>query len=117
VYHRVPGRARPTLQQLLSLGIPASLASLIVTSIAPLTDDQLWWAFPELNTEVAFTLTNPITNQAFFTAGPETTYWLNKWMDDESYENYQKSQGNQSPGSPTDYLLDYTINGIIFPRW
>ena len=117
VYHRVPGRARPTLQQLQSLGIPGQLASLIISGIAPLTDDQLWWAFPELNATVQFVLTNPVTNQTFFAAGPETTYWLNKWMDDDSYEDYQKSQGNQTPMSTTDYLLDYTINGINFPRW
>jgi len=117
VYHRVPGRARPTLQQLLASGIPVQLASLIIAGIAPLTDDQLWWAFPELNTQVTFTLTNPITNQVFFTAGPETTYWLNKWMDDDSYENYQQSQGNQTPSSPTNYLLDYAINGASFSRW
>jgi len=117
VYHRMPGRARPSLQQLTSLGIPNTLAGLIVAGIAPLTDDQLWWAFPELNTQVAFTLTNPVTNQTFFTAGPETTYWLNKWMDDDSYEQYQKSQGNQVPGSPTDYVLNYSINGTGFPSW
>jgi len=117
VYHRVPGRARPTLEQLIALGVPQALAALIVAGIAPLTDDQLWWAFPELNTRVEFTLTNPATSQTFFTAGPETTYWLNKWMDDDSYEKYQNDQGGQTPGSPTDYLLDYSINGTAFPRW
>lgn len=117
VYHLMPGRARPSLQQLISLGIPESFAALIIAGIAPLTDDQLWWAFPELNTQVAFTLTNPVTNQTFFTAGPETTYWLNKWMEGDSYNEYQKNQGNQVPGSPTDYVLNYTINGTGFPSW
>jgi len=117
VYHRVPGRARPTLQQLLSLGVPAQLASLIIAGIAPLTDDQLWWAFPELVTQVKFILTNPVTNETFVTAGPETTYWLNKWMDDDSYEQFKKDHGNQTPASPTDYLLNYSINGAGFPPW
>jgi len=53
----------------------------------------------------------------FLTAGPDTTYWLNKWMDDDSYEQYQKDQRNQVPASPADYLLDYRINGQSFPRW
>jgi hypothetical protein len=113
VYHRVPGRARPTLDSLSFL--PAPFAAFIVGAIANLTDDQLWWAFPELNAQLTLTLTNPVTNQTFFTAGSETTYWLNKWMDDDSYESYQT--GNQTPNSPTDYLLDYTINGISFARW
>jgi hypothetical protein len=117
VYHRVPGRARPSLQQLISLGIPATLAGLIVAGIAPLTDDQLWWAFPELNSQVQFTLINPVTNQAFFSAGPETTYWLNKWMDDDSYSKYQNDQGGQVPGSPAEYRLSYSINGTAFPIW
>jgi hypothetical protein len=115
VYHRIPGRARPTLQSLSFL--PTPFAAFIVASIASLTDDQLWWAFPELNTQVEFTLTCPVTNQTFFIAGPETTYWLNKWMDDDSYEKYQGDQRNQTPASPTDYLLDYRINGNSYPRW
>jgi hypothetical protein len=115
VYHRMPGKALPDLGSLSFL--PADFAAFIITSIAHLTDEQLWWAFPELNTQIEFTLTNPLTNQTFLTAGPETTYWLNKWMDDDSYEAYQRSQGNKTPASSTDYLLDYKINGTAFPRW
>jgi hypothetical protein len=115
VYHRVPGRARPTLSSLSFL--PSPFAAFIVTTIATLTDDQLWWAFPELNTQIDFALTNPVTNQLFFNAGSETTYWLNKWMDDDSYETYQNNQGGQTPASPTDYLLGYRINGSPFPSW
>jgi hypothetical protein len=64
VYHRVPGRARPTSDSLSFL--LAALAAFILGSIESLTDDQLWWAFPELNTRVEFTLTNPVTNRTFF---------------------------------------------------
>jgi hypothetical protein len=117
VYHRVPGRARPTLDQLVNLGVPEALAAFIIAGIAPLTDDQLWWAFPELNTQVTFTLTNPVNNGTFFTAGSETTYWLNKWMDDDSYEKYEQAYPGQAPASPTDYSLNYSINGAPFPRW
>jgi hypothetical protein len=117
VYHRVPGRARPSLQQLISLGLPQPLAALIVAGIAPLTDEQLWWAFPELGTKIDFTLTDPITNQTFFAAGAEVTYWLNKWMEGDSYVKYQNDQGGQTPASPTDYLLDYRINGKSYPSW
>jgi hypothetical protein len=61
VYHRMPGRARPSLETLSSF-LPNALAALIIKGIADLTDDQLWWAFPELNTELEFTLTSPVTN-------------------------------------------------------
>src|SRR5262249_26784735 len=107
---------RPNLDSLRSF-LPPDFAAFIIANIANLTDDQLWWAFPELNTKVEFTLTNPVTNQTFFTAGPETTYWLNKWMDDDSYEAYQRNQAARPPASPTDYLLDYKVNGALFPRW
>jgi hypothetical protein len=113
--HQVPGRTRPTLESLSFL--PRPFAAFIIANIANLTDDKLWWAYPELNTRVTFTLTNPVTNQAFFTGDSETTYWLSKWMDDDSYEQYQSNQRNHTPGSPADYLLDYSINGMDFPRW
>jgi len=115
VYHRMPGRSRPTLQSLSFL--PQGFAAFIVTTIANLSDDQLWWAFPELNTKIEFTLTNPVSNQVFISAGPETTYWLNKWMYENSYEKYGNDHGGRIPGSTTDYLLDYSVNGMNFPRW
>ncbi|MGC1293945.1 MAG: hypothetical protein WA869_02800 [Alloacidobacterium sp.] len=113
VYHQMPGRARPTIDQLVNSGVPKVLAAFIIAGIAPLTDDQLWWAFPELETQIEFTLTNPVVNQTFFNAGPETTYWLNKWM--ENYGSYQGA--NHTPASATDYILNYTINGTAFPSW
>jgi hypothetical protein len=115
IYHRIPGRARPTLKELSFL--PKVLAAFIIAAIAPLTDNDLWWAFPELMTKVAFTFTNPVTNQTFFSRGPEITYWCNKWMESKSYNQYENDQGGQVPGATTDYLLNYTINGVAFPQW
>lgn len=115
IYHRVPGRARPTLKSLSFL--PKPLAVFIIAAVAPLADNDLWWAFPELSTKVSFTLTNPVTNQIFFTRGAEITYWLNKWMESDSYDKYKNDQGGQVPGATTDYLLNYTINGTAFPQW
>jgi hypothetical protein len=42
VYHQMPGRARPTLDQLVNSGVPKVLAAFIIAGIAPLTDNQLW---------------------------------------------------------------------------
>lgn len=113
VYHRVPGKARPTSLPFL----PPEFAAFILAAIAPLADDDLWWAFPELGSRIEFTLTNPVTSQPFFTAGAEVTYWLNKWMNDASYTQYQANQGNQTPSAPTDYVLGYRINGQDYPAW
>jgi len=77
----------------------------------------LWWPFPELNAHIDFTLTNPVTSQTFFPAGTETTYWLNKWMNDFSYAKYQIDQRTKNPFWATGYLLDYRINGKSYPRW
>jgi hypothetical protein len=38
-------------------------------------------------------------------------------MDDDSYEKYQNDQGNQTPSSETDFLLDYRINGQAYAQW
>lgn len=115
VYHRVPGRARPSLKQLSFL--PKPLALFIIAAIAPLTDNDLWWAFPELDAKVSFTLTNPVTNQTFISRGPEITYWVTKWMDSNSYDQYTNDQGGQVPGATTGYVLNYTINRMSFPPW
>lgn len=52
VYRRMPGRGRPTSLPF----FPKLFADFILKAIAALSDDQLWWAFPELNTHIDFTL-------------------------------------------------------------
>jgi hypothetical protein len=113
VNRRIPGRARPTSFSFL----PPPLAALYVSSIATLSDNDLWWPFPELNAQIVYTLVNPVTDQTFFSAGPEKSYWLAKWMNDNSYAKYQRDQDNRTPLFSTGYLLDYTINGKSYPRW
>jgi hypothetical protein len=126
VYRRIPGRIRPTSLPFL----PQPLAAFILNTIATLSDNELWWPFPELQAQIEFTLVNPVTNQTFFCAGPETSYWLAKWMNDGSYTQYQGDQGvrwpwlpswwpgnSQTPFFSADYALDYKINGKSYPRW
>src|SRR6266478_195527 len=74
VYHRMPGRVRPTSTSLPFL--PGPFATFTVNAIANLTDNDIWWPFPELNAQIECTLFNPVTNQTFFNAGPERSYWL-----------------------------------------
>jgi hypothetical protein len=113
VYHVVPGRA---VTGSLSF-LPADFVEQILDAIEDLSGKELWWAFPELGTRVEFTLTNPVTQQTFFSAGPEVTYWMNKWMFSGSYTQYRNDQGGQVPASPTDYVLNYRINGKSYPAW
>jgi hypothetical protein len=125
VYHKMPGRARPRSLRF----VPKPLADYTLSAIANLSDNEIWWPYPELNTQIEFTLVNPVTNQTFFTAGPETSYWLAKWMDDGSYLKYQSAQGkryfwlppgpsnSRTPWFAVDYKLDYKINGKSYPRW
>ncbi len=95
-----------------------------------MNDNDLWWPFPELQAQIEYTLVNPVTNQTFFSAGPENSYWLAKWMNDGSYTQYQSNQGKRwswlpswwpgnslTPFFAADYLLDYKINGKSYPRW
>jgi hypothetical protein len=127
VYHRIPGKIAPTS---LPPGLPPNWVAAYMAAISTANLD-LWWPFPELKTTVEFTLTNPVTNQTFFSAGPEgPTYWLTKWMEDASYSKYQVDQGRRwwwlppwwpgnslTPPWATGYLLDYKINSVAFPRW
>lgn len=92
-------------------------------------DGDFWWPVEELN-EIEFSFINPITNTEMFHAGPEKTYWMNKWMDTDSYNEYRRSQGkrwswlpewfpknSRTPVFAVDYLLEYKINGKPYKRW
>jgi hypothetical protein len=128
IYRRVLGRVAP--RDFPPPSTPGLAASLVAGSLANLGNDNLWWPFPELAAEIRYTLTNPVTNEVFFEGGPQTGYWLAKWMDDASYAKYQRDQGVRwqglptwlpgntlTPAIPSDYLLDYSINGRTYPRW
>jgi hypothetical protein len=110
IYHREPGRARPNALAFL----PPQLATVFLNPLGNLADKDLWWAYPELNTQLTFRLINPNTNQVFFATGAEKTYWLNRWMDDSSYDKYKQSQGGKTPQFSTGYRLEYTINGQTY---
>ncbi len=129
IYQRAVGRPnRPT-------GFPppsttALAAALAIGSIVNAADEIMWWPFPELNAKMEYTLTNPVTGQTFFGAGPETSYWLAKWMNPDSYAKYQRDQGPRYPGLPSwfpgnsntplfsvGYSLSYTINGKSYTSW
>lgn len=128
VYRRVLGRTAP--RNFPPPATPALGASLLVGSMFNTLNDHLWWPAPELETELTYRLINPVTGQTFYEAGPETTYWLAKWMDNDSYARYQRDQGPAWPGLPSwlpgnsraplltsAFELEYTINGKMYPRW
>jgi hypothetical protein len=128
IYRRVLGKVAPTNFPPPST-IPMAM-SLLAGSVMNFGNANLWWPFPELGAEITYTLTNPVNNKIFYDAGPQTTYWLAKWMDNDSYARYQRDQGVRSPGLPTwwpgnsltprmtsSYVLDYTINGKSYPSY
>jgi hypothetical protein len=123
VYRRIPGKIRPTSLPFL----PAPVAAFILAGLASLRDSDIWWPAPELNATVRYTLVNPVNNTTFFTAGPETSYWLAKWMNDGSYSKYQADQGKRwfwlpswfpgnsnTPLFSVNYRLDFTVNGSSY---
>jgi hypothetical protein len=99
VYHRIPGRIRPTSFPFL----PPQVTQPLLDLLSIIGDDDIWWPFPELNTSIEFTLTNPVTGNTFFSAGPEYTYWLNKWMDSDSYGNISASRGKDGLTFPLGF--------------
>lgn len=113
IYQRIPGKGRPTS---FPFSLPPSIDN-VWDFLSSLIDKELWWPFPELNTQIEFNLINPITNETFFSAGPENSYWLAKWMNEDSYKAYQQDQGKERiPSSVVDYILECKINGKNY-RW
>ena len=107
VYRQIPGRAVPA-----SLPhYPSRLVDFVLGGLEKVGGDRLWWAFPELGAEIDWELVNPKTQETFFTAGPEKTYWMNKWMNPESYEQYRVDQSHNVPFFSAHYVLNYRING------
>ncbi len=92
-------------------------------------DGHFWWPVAERH-EIEFNFINPCTQEVMFHAGPEKTYWLNKWMDTESYDGYRQTQGkrwswlpagfpknSKTPILAKDYVLEYKINEKTYRRW
>lgn len=126
IYERVPGRTLPISKP---DGIPSAFWNFLVVTIKTNAVTDLWWPVSDQN-EVQFNFINPVTNKVAFPAGPEKTYWMNKWMNTDSYEQYKKAQGkkrwwlpagfpgnSKTPAFAAHYTMDYKINGKSYPRW
>ncbi len=126
VYERVSGRGFPAEKP--HELIPDTMWHLW-REASKRSGDDLWWPVAELH-EVEFKFINPVNNTTVFDAEPQRTYWRNKWMDTNSYDDYQKSQGKRwswlpagfpknsnTPALGKDYVLEYKINGKPYPRW
>ena len=70
----------------------------------------LWWPDYNYKKTMSFSLVNPITNEEFFSAGPENVWWLSKWMTISSYEEYKKT--HKVPDAATQYIMKCVINGM-----
>jgi hypothetical protein len=111
IYRRIPGKSRlpqaPFLQGDLSAKVSQALTNL--------TDNELWWPAPELGTTLEFNFIDPVTGDTVFSAGPQKSYWLTKWMEPDDYQKYQDAQ--PTPIKVEDYILEYKVNGKLYPRW
>ena len=126
VYERVTGRGFPAAKP--HELIPDAMWELW-REASKQSNGDFWWPVAEQHT-VEFDLINPVNNTTVFHAGPQNTYWCNKWMDTDSHEDYEKSTGKKWPWLPSwvpgnsntpaftkDYVLEYKINGKSYPRW
>jgi hypothetical protein len=112
VYRRVPGRRPPTALPFL----PPAAEAVLLQHLGELTGDDLWWPAPELSARLEFSLINPVTDRPLLTAGPENSYWLNRWMNESSYVMYALKQRGKVPILPDQYILEYRVNGTL-RRW
>jgi hypothetical protein len=112
IYRRIPGRTRPSA---LPNGLSPDIIPRLLSALASYADHELWWPFPELAARLECEFINPLNGQVVFSGGPENTYWLTKWMDDDSYRQYQRDA--PTPASVVDYRLGFKINGRRYPSW
>jgi hypothetical protein len=88
---------------------PASKLPLIASS---------WWPYSEplwlegVSFAIDFELINPENGNLFFKGGPQSTWWNTRWMLNESYKQYEKSQSSV-PSRTNEYWLKYKINGYV----
>lgn len=126
IYERIPGRTFPTSKPDF---LPSQFWDFLVTRIQEEEVNDFWWPISDQN-EVEFDFINSVTNATIFHAGPETTYWMNKWIDDGGYERYKKSQrkkhwwlpagfpGNsKTPKFASQNTMNFKINGKAYPQW
>ena len=112
IYRRIPGKASPTTFP----GLPQfGVAEKLINELSAGEDADIWWPFPELDATIEFNFINPLTGEIVFSAGPQKSYWLTKWMDENVYPNYQSD--HSAPAAYTDYILDFTVNGKTYPTW
>jgi hypothetical protein len=117
IYRRVPGHVRPTSFPFL----PPQWEQMVLQALKVLPDRDLWWPAPELDAELKFTIINPANNRILFDAGPETSYWLAKWMNETSYLEYLGGRSRLDEIVPDRYSLKYEVNGQVgewlVPTW
>jgi hypothetical protein len=107
VYRRIEGKTLPA-----SLPhFPPDMSDFLLGGLSRVRLDRLWWPYPEIQTEIEFDMIHPGTNRVFFSADPETTYWRNRWMRPDSYEEYRKKANYDLPVLSAQYTLRYRING------
>jgi hypothetical protein len=111
VYVRAPGRPIPALDFLPPLVRP------LYTAAAGLNNDHLWWPDPSLKTEIQFVLHNPLTKTPFFAAGPQTSYWRNRWMAFDSVDKYEANHPGKLPRWATELKLTFRINDKQYEAW
>ncbi len=110
VYRRMAGRTLPaTLPH-----IPGPFGDFLLGGLSRVGLDRLFWPDPSLSPEIEFDMIYPGTNQVFFSAETETTYWRNRWMRPDSYEAYRRARNHDVPLFATSYTLRFRINGKFY---
>lgn len=125
IYERVTGKGFPAAKPDF---VPEPLWHFL-RELSKHANGDFWWPVAEQN-EVEFDFINPVNNSVVFHAGPQKTYWRNKWMDTDSYDKYQRTTGKRWPSLPAwfpfnsqtpklavNYVMEYKINGKTYPRW
>jgi hypothetical protein len=125
IYERVTGKGFPSEKP---DWIPDPLW-IFLKAKSKLANGDFWWPVAERH-EIEFDFINPINGTIAFHAGPQRTYWRNKRMDTDDYDDYEKTQGKKwkwlpswwpgntrTPVLAANYSLAYKINGKQYETW
>jgi hypothetical protein len=106
VYVLVPeGRPLPDLTM-----VPLHLRPLFEV-VAGLGATHVWWPDADMQPEIDFTIVNPVAGDVLVSAPRENNYWVNRWMEPQSYKRYKAAKAGSLPPSPIHYKMVFTVAG------
>lgn len=98
-------------------GVGAEVGIYYRSTLDPFSSTE-WWPFLTGSFEIQYHLVYQDSEDPIFSTQKEKTWWLNKWMEEESYARFRQNNPRAYPENEAfKYRLVYEINGHTYPTW